>query len=370
LEVQVPVGRPIVELVDSPNFDFGVMAPDTKGEHSFVVKNVGTDNLQLRLGASTCKCTFGDLEREMLAPGEQTEIKLSWFVKSDAEDFSQSAEIITNDPAMVVIRFGISGKVVEDIDVVPETWSFGEVATGEPIEVKGTIYSFLKTDIASTDLKFSSEELTALSEFEVEPFQPNAENDGIRSTARQGFRVTARIKPGMRQGAISQNLLFGFKRLNEQGEEIRPEDGSDPKKEKPYVIAPVKGSIVGPLSMIVSSRLQGEAGGSYIYDFGRIEKDGSRVAKAFVVLKGAERELTNLRIGDIDPAGVIKATLGEPKGQGSMKLFPIEIELVPGDEPVERLGRNTSDYGTIWIESDNPKVAKMRIAVKFAIDAK
>jgi hypothetical protein len=77
-----------------------------------------------------------------------------------------------------------------------------------------------------------------------------------------------------------------------------------------------------------------------------------------------------LRVGETDPAGVVKATLGEPKGQGSMKLFPLEIELVPGPEPVERMARNRDDFGSVWIESDNPKVTKMRIGLKFAIEAK
>ena len=53
-----------------------------------------------------------------------------------------------------------------------------------------------------------------------------------------------------------------------------------------------------------------------------------------------------------------------------MTLYPLEIELVPGDEPVERLGNNKDDYGTIWIESDNPKVSKMRVALKFAIEGR
>lgn len=38
----LPDGRPKVELVDEPSFDFGLMAPDTEGEHLFRVKNVGT----------------------------------------------------------------------------------------------------------------------------------------------------------------------------------------------------------------------------------------------------------------------------------------------------------------------------------------
>ena len=97
------------------------------------------------------QCTLGDLDKESLAPGE-TEIKLSWTVKAGLTEFSQSAEVITNDPDAVVIRLAITGEVAKEIDMVPETWTFGEVATGEPIEVTGKVYSFLDTDISLTDL--------------------------------------------------------------------------------------------------------------------------------------------------------------------------------------------------------------------------
>ena len=68
------------------------------------------------------------------------------------------------------------------------------------------------------------------------------------------------------------------------------------------------------------------------------------------------------------PEGVIKATLGEAKDRGTMTLYPIEIELIPGKDPIERLGTTKDDYGSIWIESDNPKITPMRIAIKFAIE--
>lgn len=365
LESRLPEGRPRVEMLDEPNFDFGMMAPGSEGEHIFRVKNVGSDDLRLRLGASTCKCTFGDLEREVLAPGEETDIKLSWYVKSGSEEFGQSAEIITNDPRQVVIRFSITGRVIREIDIEPDTWSFGEVATGEPMEVTGTIYNFMETPIEITEVKFTNDEITALSEFDVQPFEPTEENDGIRSVAKQGFHVVARVKPGVRQGAISQNLLLKFLRVDEEGQPIKIE-GEEQSDQ--YVVAPVKGSVVGPLSMILTSKLKGREGGGFLYDFGRIKKGDPLVAKAFVVLKGSERDKTQLSIGQVGPEGVVKAKLGEPKGQGSMKLFPLEIELVPGDEPIERMGRTRDEVGEIWIESDNPKVSKMRIALKFALE--
>jgi hypothetical protein len=364
----LPKEMPRVEVVGDSTHDFGIMAPGSTGEHTFVVKNVGEEDLRLRLGASTCKCTLGELNREAVAPGEQTEVKLSWTVKAGETDFSQSAEVLTNDPRQVAIRFAISGKVITDIDVVPETWTFGEVATGEPFELSGTIYSFMETDIKPTEMKFSSEEMTELSEIEVEPFEPTEEADGIRSSARQGFRVKVKTKAGMRQGAVSQNFMFGFRRLDENGEMSPPREGQDDPNE--YIFAPAKGSIVGPLGMIPSSKLRGQTGGGYVYDFGRIAKEGSLKAKTFVVLKGNERNNTNLSVGEVYPENTVKAKLGEPKGRGSMVLYPLEIELVRSEEPVERLGNSKDDYGSIWIESDNPKVTKMRIALIFAIEGR
>ncbi len=367
LNKDLPEGRARVELVGDNKHDFGMMAPGSTGEHVFVIKNVGEDDLRLRLGASTCKCTLGELDREALAPGEQTEVKLSWTVKEGESNFAQSAQLITNDPARVVIQLEIVGKVIHDVDVVPETLTF-EVATGEPIELSGTIYSFLDSDIKPTTMKFSSDEMTEYSEFEVEPFQPTEEADGIRAAARQGFRVNIKIKPGLRQGAVSQNFMFGFVRLDENGEVIPAAEGDLDAND--YIVAPIKGSIIGPLGMIANSKLKGQPGGGYVYDFGKLGRDDPLIAKTFVVLKGTERENTNLTVGEVYPDDVIKATLGEPKGRGSMKLFPLEIELIPGSETIERLGKAKDDYGSVWIESDNPKVTKMRVAIKFLLEGR
>lgn len=363
---QIPDGLARVEILGDPSHDFGMMAPNAEGEHVFVIKNIGEEDLTLRLGATTCKCTLGELDADRLKPGAETEIKLSWTVKSGETEFSQSAQVITNDPENVVINLAIVGKVITDAEVVPETWSFGDVATGEPFEVSGTIYSFLPNDIRPTKMSFSSDEMTALSEFEVEPFVPSREADGIRSAARQGFRVTAKVKPGMRQGAVSQSFLFGFERLDENGEVIPPEDGEPGDSQ--YIIVSTKGQIVGPLGMISTSKLKGSQGGGYVYDFGRLGKDDSHEANAFVVFKGSERDKTKLSIGQIVPEGVIRATLGEPKGRGSVLLYPLRIELIRGDQMIERLGSDKDDYGSVWIESDNPKVTRMRIALEFAID--
>jgi hypothetical protein len=207
--------------------------------------------------------------------------------------------------------------------------------------------------------------MTELSEFSVEPFQPTPEADGVHSAARQGFRVQAKIGPGLRQGAVTRQLIFAFNKLDNQGNRIPAGDGN----ERFEVSVPVSGSIVGPLGMILNDQIE-ERSGTYLYDLGRIDENDPLIANAFVVLKGKEHNNVRLTIGEVSPSEVIRAKLGEPKGSGATRLFPLEIELIPGTESIERKGMNKDDYGWIWIESDTPKVSRMRVSLKFSLDGR
>ena len=354
-------------MVSDPKHDFGVMSPGEDGERAFTIKNVGNEPLTLRVGATSCKCTLGSLAKDSIQPGEQTEVTLSWKINTDSSEFSQTAQLHTNDPTNPVINLAVSGRIVRDIEMVPRSLSFGEVASGEPIELTAKVYSYIDGRIQPTETRFSNDEMTKLSTFQVDEYEPNQDDDGIYADAKQAFRVKVAIEPGLKQGAVSQNLVFGFRNTPDGGDTSSDPSPADGDLIDGMILAATTGRIVGPLSMIPNPKLTGRQGGGYIYDFGRLGKGDSLIGKAFVVLKGSQRENTELTIGDVTPAGVIDAKLGEPLGKGSMTLYPLELTLVPGKEPIERLGQNRDDYAMVWIESDNKDVPKMRIGVKFAI---
>lgn len=360
-------GNPKAVVAGELTHDFGIMLPGSEGEKVFEISNEGTSDLLLSLGASTCKCTIGSLGKESIEPGEKTTVKLNWTIKPSDSGFSQSAEILTNDPSQPALRFDIVGMVVHDIDVVPSKWTFGEVASGDSFEVAGKIYSYLGYDIEPDELSFSMPEMTEHADFTVEAFEPTEEADGIRSAARQAFRVYAKVSPGLPQGPISPKLTFPFHRIEQADDAVSTRNSTDAANLQ--FLIPVSGRIVGPLSMIVNDQVT-EAAGSYTYDFGRIQENDPRTATAFIVLRGKDRDNVSLRIGEVSPDGVVVAKLGKPKGSGSMKLFPLAIELIPGSESVERKGLSKDDYGSIWIESDNPNVSKMRVALKFSLDGR
>jgi hypothetical protein len=367
LDLKVPKGKARAEVPGGMKHNFGLMSPDEDGEHTFVIKNVGEEPLTLELGATTCKCTLGELDKSTLKPGEQTEIKLSWHVQTNANEFGQSAEVRTNDPTQPALRFEIEGNVVREMEMLPSSFAFGEVAAGESVVLESKIFNFMKYDIQPAQSKFTDDQLNALATIEVEPYQPTEEDDGPRSTARQAFNVKVTIAPGMKQGPVSQNFNFGFERVDESGIVVKPEGD---KSSVAYFSAEITGRFVGALSMIPGAKLSGIPGGGYAYEFGRITEGSSLKAKTLVVLKGSERDHTTLRIGKITPEGAIKAKLEKSADRGSTVLYTLELELVPGDKPIELMGLSGDDYGKVWIESDNPKVAPLQLMVKFALPGK
>lgn len=359
---------PKVELPDGNTHDFGVMAPEEEGKHIFVVKNVGDADLSLVIGASTCKCTVGELGNESLPPGEQTEVTMSWTVKTTESEFGQSAELRTNDPSQVAIRFEIRGKVVRQVQLEPEQVTFGEVAAGEDVKFEVRIYSYLDEKVTPGDVKFLDEEVDGLSEIEVEAFTPS-DADGIHQEAKQAFLVKANVKPGLKQGPVNQNISFQILSAESDTEDASKADKGEAELSR-YVNIPVTGRVVGALSILPNSKLRGVSGGGYLFDFGKADLGDSMAAKLLVSLKGKQANSTKLSVGEISPAEFVEATLDDPVGRGKMTLHALKLKFKPGEEKVERLGMDRDDYGYVMIESDNPLVPPMKLRLKFSLPAR
>lgn len=358
----------VAELQGDANHDFGVMAPGSKGKHTFVIKNAGDDPLTLELGATTCKCTLGDLKKNQLGPGETTSVELEWTVAAGKSTFEQSAELRTNDPLQPAIKLTVSGLVISDLEFDPKRVTFGEVTSGEGFEFSTKLYSYYDTEIELVKGSFGSEELTKLSEVSFEEFEPS-EDDGVHQAARQAFRITAKVQPGLRQGPLLTNMLINFNKPG--GETVEQTDSGDTdgaEETMMTAVAEVAGRVVGSLTMLENANLKWTDSGGYIWSLGRVSADDPLEFKALVALKGSQRDRTNLTIGETFPSDVMQAEIGEPLGKGTMRLFPLTLTLKPGDEPHDLLGKNQDDFGLIWIESDNPKVSRMKVAVKVFVE--
>lgn len=347
-----------IELPGGNEHDFGVMRPDERGEHRFRIRNAGALPLNLRLGKTTCKCTLGDLDNNQLAPGEETTVKLEWKVETPADTFSQSAELMSNDPENPIVQLVIQGQVIRGLEIVPRAWTFGDIAAGEPITIKGTVYNHLDSDIRPDEPSFSTRFMRERGVIEVEPFTPG-EADGVHASARQGFRVTATVPPGIPQGSVEGNFLFRYRRLNEDGE-----DQGDAET----VGASLSGRIVGVLGMIPHANLKEVKEGTYLLDLGRVAADEGHQSRAMVMVKGRQRDQIRLKIGEVHPPGVFELTLGEPTIRATTALYRLDIRLLE-DRPAVALAGNINDeIGWVMIEADDADIPPMRLLIKVEQD--
>ncbi len=350
-----------VELPDGREHDFGVMRPDEKGEHRFRIRNAGSIPLTLRLGATSCKCTLGNLADDQLAPGAETSVAMEWVVKTNADHFSQTAELRTNDPENPAVQLLIEGHVIRGVEMTPKEWTFGDVASGEPIEMTAKVFNHLDRDIEPADVGFTSESFSDEASVEIEPFSPSPD-DGIHASARQAFAITARIPPGMPQGSVRGRFRFGYRTVDEGAEGVVPED------ESMYVSAPVSGRVVGVLGMIPNSRLKELRDGTYLLDLGELTQGEEAEARALVMVKGRDRGELRLQIGEVSPEGVFDVELGEPTVRATSSLYRLRLHLRPDAEPIERLGGGgKNDLGKILIEADDDSIAPMRLLLKFSV---
>jgi hypothetical protein len=359
-----PGKAPKIEVVGGETFDFGVMEPGGRGNHSFVVRNVGEGPLELEIAGSTCKCTVGTLSDSTLAPGGETTIDLTWEAKTSSEEFGQSAILKTNDPSRGELNLIVRGRVINTMTMVPRNLSFGDTESGTPIVLESTIYSFNKTAIVPVGQTFSDPAMTQKAKFQIEEVPVETTPSEAYATAKQAFKLKIEIAPGLRQGAIRENLSLDFApadAVDDQGE-------YDPDLSFRFV-AETAGTIVGAIAFVESRRMfNGESG--YIFTIGEFNPGSDKPVRANILLRGANRESMKLVLGEIEPAGVLRAELGEPLGRSNTVLVPLTLWVDPAAGPIELMGRGNDDYGSLWIRPDDPDQSPVRLKVRFAVPKK
>ena len=351
------------ELVNGDTYDFGSMAQGEKGEHTFVIKNVGNAPLTLKKGASTCKCTLANLEKGSLAPGEQTTVKLEWTVQTAETQFSQNAEIRTNDATIGAISLQIRGKVYREVEFVPEDITFGEIAADDAFEFAGEMYSYLDDTITIEKVSFGSQRLTALSEIEWEEI-PKDKFDLVHEKAKQGFKFLAKVKPGLDQGSVSTPLKVQFSKASEP-------ESKDPSS---WYVTTVScaGSIVGELTVLKTSLVKTSSNDVYYLDIGDVGPNDDLEYPFLLKLKGSQAAKTNLSIGACTPKDTVSATieeLGKANQNSTSRTFRVKVKLTPGQSVVDLRINATDNVGWVTIESDNPKVPALRVALNVKIES-
>jgi len=107
------------------SIDFGTMKQHEMKEGTIVVRNDGAAMLKIDEVKADCGCTVPTLDRDTLAPGESTEIKVQFDSKLFEGRVYKSVQIMSNDPDNPVVDVMITADIHAPLTVDPGSHRLG-----------------------------------------------------------------------------------------------------------------------------------------------------------------------------------------------------------------------------------------------------
>jgi len=119
-------GSPSVQI-EAPVFDFGTALNGVAVKHVFRLKNVGTAPLIIGGVQTSCGCTAARPTKNTVAPGDESEIAVTFDTRSDKGPASRTITVLTNDPKHQQLNLTLKGDVKVDVEAAPSPVAFGNV---------------------------------------------------------------------------------------------------------------------------------------------------------------------------------------------------------------------------------------------------
>lgn len=187
-------------VVPEPVFSFGTVRNGEKVEHTFIIKNEGSAPLTVRRVQPACGCTIGVIEKNTLAPGEETKIQATFDSTGFRGEKKIPIRLYTNDPKQAMTELLLRGEVKQDVDVRPQQVSFGVVRKSDLLAGKVkkrsvTIFPDPATKVSILDVHSRSEEL-------------ELETQDVTERGLRGKRILVGLKPGMPVGLFRGSVVI------------------------------------------------------------------------------------------------------------------------------------------------------------------
>ena len=99
-------------ILQQTSFDFGDIKQGDKVTHTFVLSNGGGDLLKITNVKASCGCTAAAPEKDELAPGESTNLNVTFNSAGRRGKQSKTVRIYSNDPENPEMLLSVTGNVV------------------------------------------------------------------------------------------------------------------------------------------------------------------------------------------------------------------------------------------------------------------
>ena len=176
---------------EEPTFDFGSRDTSENVDHTFVLKNTGTADLEIRRVQPACGCTTAELDKKIVPPGEVSRISSKLSLAGRTGELQKPILIESNDPTNPAFQLVMKGVVGADFEISPSTMVLRK-ASPEAAATASVIVKSLKNEkfeiidaksesgklIVRWD-KFPDENAFQLTANSEEQFQPGQYGDKI-----------------------------------------------------------------------------------------------------------------------------------------------------------------------------------------------
>jgi hypothetical protein len=332
-------------VAEQTEFDFGTMDIAAEGAHSFAIKNLGTADLELTAGGTSCGCTSLELPKGSISPGQSGAIAVRWRPRGGVGPLEQGATVLTNDPHNSRIELSIVGKITAPLQVLPSEVALGQFAASESARGAARVYAYRADHLALTEGRFS--DLATADKFVVnlEPLSPERVRE--EADARSGVLLRITAKSGLPLGPIRQTITL-----------------QTDLSECPTIEVPIEGVVTGDISIFG----MGWDGDRQVLKLGVVGQQG--IQRTLIILtRGPHRREVNFRLAQVVPP-LLDVKLEPPveSNQGAATRAELTIRVPAGMRGMNFMGPRREGMGTITIETGHPQVPTLRIYVGFAVE--
>ncbi len=342
--------RPRVSL-EEESFDFGDSPSGKTLKHSFIVKNTGDFPLELEHDPtrdSSCSCTVGKVSDDKIPPGGQAPIEMEVRTETKSGPLRETATVHTNDPQRPLIRITLTGNITPPVSAEPEQIVFSGLSAKETRTATFHVLARHTDQLAITDVRLGRPENASLFDVSYKMLSQEELAKLDDSAVKSAAEFTVTVKPGLALGQFTQTI-----RIRTNQDETEP------------IEVPVTGNVVSDL-LVTGTAWNSRNNVVYL---GRVASSTGVDSLIALLARGPHIDEVNVKVKSVQPADVLKVSVGKPMRLGSGKLLriPIEISIPKGCPTISRLGPDAKDMGEIVLETGHPEVKELRLPVSFSV---
>ena len=338
---------PKLVIEGSQEHTFGTMQVQDTKSHEFVFTNAGAAPLVLNiLEKPSCQCTKFEVPSEPIAPGASGKVLLEWRPTIFDSNFTQTALVKTNDPALEMVRLTIRGSVVRFAQPFPAEVTLSGATPSEERSAQVRVLCFSDEGLTISKHEFLDSDSASFFQASWTPLDPA---DIKEPLAGSGVLLTIIAKPGLPLGQINQTI-----RLTLDGPENRS------------VEIPIRGTVASDITIV--------GGGSFdstnnILRLGLVKGAEGHKTQLRISVKGPHRHDVKLTLAEVDPEDALRVILSEPTevNGGRAILQVLTVEIPAGAPPVNRILSELTKPGRILIDTTHPDVKQLKVSVSFAV---